>query len=443
MKSQYLYKGLLAVAILGFAACKPSIDTIVPTKGTADFTRYIAIGNSLTSGYADGGLYLEGQKNSYPEMIAQQLKSVGGGNFNTPFFNEAQSNGSGYLKLSGFNPNGTPILTPETANLAVRGQQAIPGFGNVVLYTKYAGELENYGVPGIKLMHVNYAPYGNLNGFFERLLPGNAGANNTTYLDFVTAKPFTFFSMWLGNNDILGYASSGGAGDVPTPKGDFSALYSATVTKLTATGAKGVVATIPNVTKTPYFTTVTLASLLSAVQATPAGAAVTALYIKTGKGATRAATAADLFILTLSSANVIGVPNADRLPYGLHPLNPIENKWVLDQEEVALVNDYVNAYNNTIKSVAAAKGLALVDTYEMLGEYSATDASGHLIGKMVNGAEVSSAFITGNLFSLDGIHLTPLGYAITANAFIKAINGQYGSSIPTVDVTKYRGVKFP
>jgi lysophospholipase L1-like esterase len=443
MKSQYLFKSLLAVAILGLAACKPSVDTIVPTKGTADFTRYIAIGNSLTSGYADGGLYLEGQKNSFPEMIAQQLKSVGGGNFTSPFFNEAQANGSGYLKLSGFNPNGTPITATETANLAVRGQQAIPGFGNVVLYTKYTGEVENYGVPGIKLMHVNYAPYGNLNGFFERLLPGNAGTNNTTYLDFVTAKPFTFFSMWLGNNDILGYATSGGAGDVPTPKGDFNALYNAAVAKLTASGAKGVVATIPDVTKVPYFTTVTLNSLLAAVKATPAGASVTALYIKTGTGATRAATVADLFTLTLSSANVIGIPNAAGVPYGLHPLNPIENKWVLDKDEVAIVNDYVNAYNNTIKSVAASKGLALVDAFDMLREYSATDASGHLIGKMVNGAEVSSAFITGNLFSLDGVHLTPMGYAITANAFIKAINGKYGSSIPTVDVTKYRGVKFP
>ncbi|MET3113359.1 lysophospholipase L1-like esterase [Pedobacter sp. CG_S7] len=442
MKSTYFFKSILAVAFLALASCKASIDTIVPNKGNADFSRYIAIGNSLTSGYADGGLYLDGQKNSFPEMLAAQMKSVGGGSFATPFFTDAQANGSGYVKLTGFNPNGTPIIATETSNLAIRGQVAMPGFGNVTLYTKYAGEINNYGVPGIKLMQVNYAPYGNLNGYFERLLPGNAGSNNTTYLDFVTAKPYTFFSMWLGNNDILGYASSGGAGDVPTPKADFTALYNATVNKLVAKGAKGVVATIPDVTKTPYFNTVTLTSLLAAVRATAAGAAVTTLYIKTGANVTRAATTADLFTLTLSSANVIGVPNAG-IPYGLHPLNPIETKWVLDKDEVLLVNDYVNAYNTTIKSVAAAKGLALMDAFEMLKEYSATDANGKTIGKAVNGAMVSSSFITGNLFSLDGVHLTPMGYAITANAFIKAINTTYKSSIPTVDVTKYRGVKFP
>lgn len=434
MKSQYFFKSMLAVAILGLASCKPSLDVTVPTKGSADFTRYIAIGNSLTSGYADNGLSLEGQKNSFPEMIAGQMKTVGGGEFTSPYFNEAQANGSGYIKLTGFNPNGTPILTPETANTAVRGQAAIPGFGNVTLYTKYTGEINNYGVPGIKLMHVNYAPYGNLNGYFERMLPGNAGTNNTTYLDFVTQKPFTFFSLWLGNNDILGYATSGGASDVPTPKGDFSALYNATVSKLTATGAKGVVATIPDVTKTAYFRTVTLNSLLAAVRSTPAGASVQALFIRTGANAVRPATADDLFTLTLSSANVIGVPT-NGIPYGLHPANPIESKWVLDRDEVAIVNDYVSAYNNTIKTVAASKGLALMDAFALLQEYGN--------GKAVNGAEVSGAFITGNLFSLDGIHLTPLGYAITANAFIKAINGKYGSTIPTVDVTKYRGVKFP
>jgi lysophospholipase L1-like esterase len=443
MKSSFVYKGIFAAAVLALASCKPSIDTVVPDKGTADFSRYIAIGNSYTSGFADGGLYLEGQRNSFPEMLAGQMRTVGGGEFATPFFTEAQANGSGYLKLTGFNPNGTPVITPETADLAVRGQVEIPGFGKVTLYTKYAGAINNYGVPGMKLAHVKLAPYGNLNGYYERLLPGNAGSNNTPYLDFVTAEPFTFFSLWLGYNDIAGYANSGGAGDVPTPQAVFTALYNETVNRLVENGAKGVVATIPDIVNTPYFTTVTLESLLNAVRATPARAAVTAIYIRTGANVTRAATAKDLFTLTLSAANVIGVPDASGIPYGLHPLNPIESKWVLDSDEVALVNGFVNAYNTTIKSVAASKGLAIMDAFELLNTYSAKNAQGEVVGIPVNGVQVSSAFVTGNLYSLDGIHLTPLGYAIIANEFIKAMNATYGSSIPIVAVTKFGGVKFP
>ncbi|SMC68760.1 SGNH/GDSL hydrolase family protein [Pedobacter nyackensis] len=426
MKSIYFYKSALALAVLGLASCKPSIDTITPSKGTADFTRYIALGNSLTAGFSDGGLYLEGQQNSFPEMIAAQMKAVGGGSFATPFFPADKANGTGYLKLTALT-NGVPTIGKETMNLAIRGQ-----VGAVTLYTKYTGEMNNYGVPGIKLIHARFPKYADFNGLYERLLPGEYGTNPTTYLDFATAKPWTFFSNWLGNNDILGYAAAGATGEAPTDKALFTNEYNAVINKLTSTGAKGVVGTIPNVTVTAYFRTVTLKTLLAAVNATPAGASVKDIYIQPGIGPARPATADDLFTLPLSSDGVIG---KGQIPYGLHPLNPVESKYVLDKAEVVVVNDYINTYNNTIKSVANAKGLAVMDAYTVLNEYGA--------GKHVNGIPVSGAFIQGNLFSLDGIHLTPLGYAITANAFIAAINAKYGSSIPIVDVTKYRGVKFP
>jgi hypothetical protein len=436
MNTQFIFKSILAAAVISMASCKPELKDVTPSAGTADFSRYIAVGNSLTAGFADGGLYLEGQQNSYPEMISAQMKSVGGGAFTSPFFNANQADGSGYLVIKSFNAAGTPVTGTQATNPAVRAQATIPGVGLVNFLTKYTGDLNNYGVPGIKLSQINFAPYGNANPYFERLLPGNFGTNNTTYLDFVTAKPFTFFSMWLGNNDVLLYATGGGASaaDAPTPKALFASLYNDAANRMTANNAKGVVATIPDVLTTPYFRTVTLPSLLAAVRVS--APTVNAIYIQTGTGAVRAATASDLFVLTLSSAGVIGVPDeVTKLPYGLHPLNPLGSKWVLDPAEAATVTDFTNAYNATIKSVAAAKGLALVDAYALLQQYGA--------GKMVNGVAVSSAFITGNLFSLDGIHLTPMGYSIIANEFIKSINSKYGSSIPIVDISKYRGVKFP
>ena len=126
---------------------------------------------------SDGGLYLAGQQVSYPSIIGKQMQAVGGGTFTQPLFSAAQSNGSGYLSLTGFNADGTPITAAVTSNLGIRGQVTVPGFGNVILYTKYSGDINNYGVPGIKLMHITYAPYGNLNGYFERLLPGNPPTN--------------------------------------------------------------------------------------------------------------------------------------------------------------------------------------------------------------------------------------------------------------------------
>jgi lysophospholipase L1-like esterase len=442
MKSikNYIY---ISAGLLLLASCKPSVDIPKPTSGTADFSRYISVGNSLTAGYADGGLYLEGQLNSYPSIIAKQMAQVGGGTFTQPLFNADQANGSGYIQLTGFTATGSPITTPVTTNLAVRGTAAIPGFGTVVLYTKYTGEINNYGVPGIKLLHVTVPQYGNLNGYYERMLPGNAGTNTTAYLDFVTAKPFTFFTDWLGNNDALGYATSGGAADALTPKDQFAGLYNLSIGKLTAGGAKGAVATIPDVTAVPYFTTVTIGAILAGVQKT--APTVTDLYISAKNSAdvsagytARKATAADLVVLTFPTSK-IGQPvssPAGMVPYGLTPYAPIENQYVLDANEVTLTKDYVNDYNNTIKAAAASKGLAVFDAFTFLNNLKAN-------GMVIDGVSLGSNYISGGIFSLDGVHLTPRGYAIVANEFIKAINTQYGSNIPKASVSAYNGVKFP
>src|SRR5580698_2930506 len=122
----YIY---IVAGLVWISACKPEANNYTPTKGQADFSRFIAVGNSLTAGYADGGLYLAGQENSYPSIMAKQMQSVGGGAFNQPLFSKDQANGSGYLQLTGFTPTGAPITTPVTTNLAIRGQINVPGFG--------------------------------------------------------------------------------------------------------------------------------------------------------------------------------------------------------------------------------------------------------------------------------------------------------------------------
>ena len=434
MKIKYISRLVFAVLIVAVAACKKDGGTVVvqvPTSGSANFTRFISLGNSLTAGYADGGLYLSGQLNSYPAIMAQQMKLAGGGEFPQPLFSTAQKNGSGYLKYGGLSAAGTPNLIPVTTELGIRGIAAIPGFGNVTLYTKYTGPINNYGVPGIKLRDIKLSVYGNVNGYFERLLPGNAGTNSTTYLDFATTTPFTFFTNWLGNNDALGYATTGGVGDVLTPKADFTAFYTELITKLTASGAKGAVATIPDVSTIPFFNTLTVSAILANVK--KANPAVQALYIQTATGA-RIATNDDLIVLNFPTS-LIGVPNGNSLPYGLHPGNPIESKYVLDKDEVLNVRDYVTSYNTTIKSLADSKGLAVFDANEYLKKFVG-------LGATVDGVTFTTAYVSGKLFSLDGVHLTAMGYAAVANEFIRVINEKYSSTLPKVNLDNYTFLKF-
>lgn len=428
------FKLYIGLAILGFASsCAPTLDELETSKGTADFSKFIAVGNSLTSGYADNGLYLEGQKVAFPNLMAEQFKTVGGGNFTSPFFSEDQSDGSGYIRLKSL-VDGNPVMEPVTDKLAIRGQNSAGG----PLYTKYTDPIQNLGVPGMRLDMSMWPGIGTEAGnpYFERLLPDGTSPA-MTYNTYASSHEHTFFTFWLGNNDVLGYATNGAAESAdPTKKlldlATFEAYYSKFITDLTANESKGVVATIPDVTTIPFLNTVTTARLNAAVDAASGGAAKS-VYIATKTGP-RAATDADLFVLTFPTS-LLGQPNAATIPYGMHPLNPIEDKYVLDNAEAAEVSARVKAFNDKIKAIAESKGLAVADIHAFLNKVKA--------GYNYNGIHISAAFITGNAFSLDGVHLTPMGNAIVANVFIDAINAKYNSKVPKVDISQYRGVKYP
>jgi lysophospholipase L1-like esterase len=415
---------IFLTGLLALAACKPEVEVTPASSGSADFTTYIAIGDSQTAGYADNGLYRSGQINSFPNIIAAQLKGVGGGNFSQPLFSEAQADGSGYKKLTAL-VNGSPVLADVKAT-AERGGTTLTGSP---LYTKYVGDNNNFGIPALKVQQVTTPLVSLANPYFERLL------TNTTpvsYLDFVTAKPYTFFTCWLGSNDALLYAAAGGVGETLTPTTQFTQLYTALIDRLTTGGKKGAVATIPDVTAIPYFNTVTIPALLAGVQrAVPA---VTALVItahdNNGVEIVRPATSADLVTLTFPTSK-LGVNG-----YGLLPSNPIENQYVLDTYEAGLVKSAVTSYNQTINAVAATKGLAVYDVFTFLNNLKQN-------GLLIDGVNLSANFITGGIFSLDGVHLTPKGYAIEANEFIKAINTKYGSNIPMANVSGFNSVVFP
>src|SRR5690606_39469007 len=112
-------------------------------------------------------------------------------------------------------------------------------------------------------------------------------------------KSHTSFRCWLGNNDVLRYAKNGAVtsgGDpttVLTETATLEQVYRGFIQALTANERKGVVATIPDVTAIPFFTTVTREALIAAVKAA-SGQDVQDIYIETGSDTRRAATDEDL-----------------------------------------------------------------------------------------------------------------------------------------------------
>lgn len=444
MKRYLIYS--FAVTLLSFSACvdkdvpDPTSPAPVITSGTADFSRYIAIGTSLSAGYTNGGLYQAGQQVAFPNLLAAQMKLAGGGSFTSPLFPADQPNGTGYLKLSGYNTDGTPIIT-QVAPQAIREQTSFLGFP-VTLYTKYTGELNNYGIPGIKVNDIpDYYTFGNVNGYYDRLLAGSAGNNRTAYDQFVSSKKASFFTLELGSNDVLDYATSDGltSSRVITGQTTFSAVYKNLITTLTTVSPllKGVLVTIPDVTMLPYFRYNTLATLNSLTQKKGLGATnpvIQALYTPTGTYITRFATNKDLFAITIDPDSYGGTNPANGKPrYGIDFSNPLPSSAVLDVDELARVQTAITGYNNSIKSTATLFNYPVFDANTLFSQLQK--------GITQDGVTVNADFITGGFFSLDGIHLTPRGNALVTDELIKVINAKYGSSLPALDISKYDGVK--
>ncbi len=269
-------KWLLLVS-LSFVACNNNDDEFITevnssdglalTAGTANFSKYVSLGNSLTAGYSDNALFIEGQKVSYTNIMAQQFASVGGGNFKTPFM----ADNIGGLLLGGNVIQGPRLYFNGTALVHVSGTPSTEIMTSIVS----GGPYNNCGIPGAKSFHLLSPSYGSLAGislgtanpYYVRFAP-NA---TTSVLTYAMSQTPTFFSLWIGNNDVLGYATSGGDGTNPiTPSSGaagigFDATYDALVNTLTSAGAKGVIANIPYVNTVPFFTTVPFNPLTSNV----------------------------------------------------------------------------------------------------------------------------------------------------------------------------------
>jgi hypothetical protein len=439
-----IYKSIsiLSLATLVFS-CRPSIDVQAPTKGTLNVTKYVAIGNSVTSGYTDNALYNAGQLVSYPNLIAQQLKLVGGGDFKQPLVDNASVG-------IGASMNARYVLAPVQDCKGVTSLAPIPAAqqGDLAIWgTSVAaqGPFNNMGVPGAKAITTVYSGYGNpsngpgnFNPYFTRMTTDPA---NASILSDAMAQNPTFFSMSVGNDDALAFAIAGGASEFITPTANFNASIDAIVGGLTASGAKGVVANIPSISSMPYFTTVPYNGLLlDQANAAALTAAYTPLGITFSAGPNPfiiedAAAPGGMRQIKASEMILLSVPQDSIKCAGWGSMKPIPNQYVLIDTEISQINDAITAYNSKLKDAATAKGLAFVDVDAFMKNVKS--------GIMYNGVGLNAQFVTGGAFSLDGIHLTPMGNALLANEYIKAINKTYGSTIPQVDATKYKGITFP
>jgi lysophospholipase L1-like esterase len=408
-----IFSGLMLLS-----ACEKQAEPEVAALETAIFSKYISIGGSLSAGYTNGGLYRDGQLNAYPNLIAQQI----GQKFDQALFPIGQENGSGYLVASVNNSTG--IFDKIVENTAIISTSPL-------IFTKYSGSLDNYGVAGLRMSDMGKTGLGNakkqgFNAYFERILP--TGKEDISYPDFIKESNPSFFTASIGENDMLDFAISGGKSSL-TETSVFALNTQKLFDALAANKAKGIVTNLPNVLDLPFLNFYTFDELAKNI-------GVSGIYITTGNGIVRLATTSDKILL--SAIQNVGKTNASGQKKGTSDLNPLTNDEVLDKDEVNAVASRLSDFNGILKLEAEKRGFIIFDLNNLYTQIKNKTYNS-------NGINFNNSLLTGSFFSLDGIHPTPRGSAVIANEMIKIINENYKNSlktaIPTLDVSKFEALK--
>lgn len=382
--------------------------------GSADFTSYVAIGNSLTAGFTDAALFEEGQECSVPRLLADQ---VGIGDFEQPLVSDpgiSSTPGRGKLELVSLQP--LVIRRTETA-----GQPT-----NLDLGRPY----NNLGVPGALGFEALTAESAETslggNPFFDLVL-----RDLGTWLEQTAALDATFVTLWLGNNDVLLFALSGGtAPGLPIPVTGFGAVYQALVNQLLGTTDQIVLFNIPDVTSIPFLTTIPPVVVDPATGQPVLGPDGQPIPLIGPDGPLSGDA-----LVTLNAAGAlqqgVGIPAAVG-----GTGQPLPDAVVLNAAERQVARQAVAGYNQVIAGLAAANDLPLLDINALLEELRTS-------GIQAGGQLLTDDFIVGQAFSLDGVHPTCKGFGVLANRLIATINAAFGSSIPTVDVAALPGNPLP
>lgn len=433
---------IFALLLTIMAGCKDynDLDLDPIDSGSADYSNYIAVGNSLTAGYQNSSLYASGQEYSFPKQIARQLRIEE--SFDQPLISDPGIGGR--IELTSINPLG----------LRVTDRQGRP-------FNQEQKPFKNLGIPGSILVdYLNPNNQGQLkerstnpqnpafNPFYSIVLPNSELAKDAPNIhNQVVAQNPTFVTFWLGNNDVLGFVTSGGqSAQGITDPAVFAQLYQASVQALQATGASVVVYNIPDVTSIPFV--FLLRSQLQQQGLITFNSDSQSYQLVTEEGNF------DIYITVDGNAEVMRQDDFPTLraqtyfeqvqrgsvPPPIQPQNAIPDNLVLDgprggsqgSSELEQTQLAVSQYNDIISNAASSAGFGLVNINAIYNEV--------ISNYQTNGGGYSTNGITlqplpGSLFSFDGIHPTNRGASVIANETIEVMNSTFGSSIEQIDVS--------
>jgi len=338
--------------------------------------------------------------------------------------------------VANFDAMGNPALVytgADGANLAALVDGASESFD-------FAAP-RNFGIPGITLLAAANYPLGayaspaddlDLRNPYARLYLNSASAAKSQ-VQLVAESGADFCTLWLGNNDVLGYVTAGGDSTATiTPLGQFAASFQGTLAALA--GVEHLLAlNVPGVTDIPFVTYFrpVLAAMLESYGMDPV---VMAMDDDLGMAVPVS--------LDPAAGNWILLPAASEMaadPTLGSPMNPLDDAYVLDAAEAETAAQAVADFNAAIAAAVDAANAGRTTPILLLdvnGFFSDVVAGGY----DVQGEHFSTEFVSGGVFSLDGVHPSSLGYGMIANRVIEEMNDGWNLDVAPVDLSTIFGV---
>ena len=288
-----------------------------------------------------------------------------------------------------------------------------------------------------------------------RLTPVNAAAS---------VHP-TLATVWLGANDVLKYMGSGGrfvGGDRNAAQAQDDLRQ--TISTLKSSGARIVVANLPNILETGYFQRAKVPSKgisacryasyawcilkIAGIQftldplvkqfhlTTPSGCTPTSLTKPCGYITLQGIQADVNYSNTYGNATLVNFDCTVPKPH----CKPIPGNglgvYYITPEFAAKVQALNDAINQGIDNAAHAESVPLVDIHAIFSGLASANPSNPYFKEAASinpGLCCTLGFLWG-ISSFDGLHPSNTGYALIASAFIQTINAAYGTHIPQVNV---------
>ncbi len=388
-------------------------------RGKADFTRYVALGDSYGAGVSSNAMVVSHQRNGYVAVLAQQ---AGAPDFQQPLVSQ-------------------PGIGPELQLLSIRPLQILPKAttNGVPTNLSLPRPYNNLSIPGARvndmLTLTGAQPPTNTQTSFAQFILRGLG----TAADQALVQQPTFISVWIGGNDLLGAVLAGTPAAL-TPLADFQASYNALLDRLVAgaPNAGMVLGSLADAAAVPFATTIPPV-LVDPATSQPVIVGGSPIYYIADLGGGQIGQLTPGSFVTLGASSFLatgfGIPSAvaPAIPLCSAPGNncgkPLPDGVVLTPAELVTIRQRGADMNAVIFAAGAARGIPVVD----MNTFFEHVKSGLHYGEIT----LNASFLTGGVFSYDGFHPSDLGYTLLANEFIRTINANYGSTIPFSSITRY------